>query len=94
MSILINFINKVKLLHYTYNTSSDAFDKTVGLLETYFRNGGIHFQLNYLQKEDLMDAKNNPAKYSNLRVIVTGYSEFFSRLNEPIQDSVIQRYGR
>ena len=78
----------------TYLTNRDVFNKTVDLLETYLKNGGIHFQLNYLKKEDLINAKENPTQYQNLRVRVTGYSEFFSRLDEPIQDSVIARYEK
>ena len=81
-------------LDSTYLTNQDVFDKTVDLLETYFKNGGIHFQLNYLQKEDLIKAKQNPEQHQNLRVRVTGYSDFFSRLDEPIQNSIIQRYER
>ena len=77
-----------------YLTNQDVFIKTADLLETYFKNGGIHFQLNYLQKEDLIRAKENPEQYQNLRVRVTGYSEFFSRLDEPIQNSVIARFEK
>lgn len=81
-------------LDHTYLENPDVFEKTVDLLETYFKNGGIHFQLNYLDKEDLLKAKENPEQYQNLRVRVTGYSEFFSRLDEPIQNSVIARYEK
>lgn len=79
-------------LDNSYIMNPEVFEKTVDLLETYFKNGGIHFQLNYLEKEDLLKAKANPAQYPNLRVRVTGYSEFFSKLDAPIQDSVIARY--
>ena len=61
------------------------------MLETYFKNGGIQFQLNYMSQEELLRAKADPEKYKNLKVRVTGYSDYFTNLNGAIQDSVIQR---
>lgn len=63
------------------------------MLESYLKNGGIHFQLNYVSREELLKAKAKPEKYSNLKVRVTGYSDYFTRLDDAIQDSVIKRYG-
>lgn len=71
--------------------NDDNFDKTVDMFETYFKNGGIHFQLTYVSKEDLIKAKVLPKDYNNLRVRVTGYSDYFVRLNESIQDDIISR---
>ena len=67
------------------------FEKTVDLLETYFRMGGVHFQLNYVSREDLLNAKVSPADYKNLRVRVSGFSDFFVKLEDSIQDEVISR---
>lgn len=67
------------------------FEKTVGVFETYFMNGGTHFQLTYVSKEDLLDAKVCPEKHSNLRVRVTGFSDYFNNLKESIQDDIIAR---
>lgn len=69
----------------------DNFEKTVDMLETYFKNGGVHFQLTYVSKEDLKKAKVNPADYSNLRVRVSGFSDYFVRLNDALQDDIIER---
>ena len=44
------------------------FEKTVKLLETYFKLGGLHFQLTYVAKEDLKKAKVTPQQYKGLRV--------------------------
>lgn len=71
--------------------NDDCFEKTVDMLETYFKNGGIHFQLTYVSKEDLLAAKNEPENYENLRVRVTGFSDYFVRLKESIQDDIIER---
>ena len=67
------------------------FEKTVDMLETYFKNGGVHFQLTYVSKEDLINAKEMPENYGNLRVRVTGFSDYFVKLNESIQDDIIAR---
>ena len=76
----------------SYIKNDEYFNKTVDMLETYFKNGGIQFQLNYVSKEDLLKAKKTPEKYSNLKVRVTGYSDYFTKIDEAIQDSVIRRY--
>lgn len=71
--------------------NDDNFEKTVDMLETYFKNGGVHFQLTYVSKEDLINAKATPEDYKNLRVRVTGFSEYFVKLQEDIQDDIIER---
>lgn len=49
--------------------NDDNFEKLVYLFETYFKMGGTHFQLTYVSKEDLINAKKSPDKYKNLRVL-------------------------
>ena len=71
--------------------NDDHFAKTVDLLETYFQMGGVHFQLNYVSREDLLDAKINPDEYKTLRVRVSGFSEYFVKLSGSIQDEIISR---
>ena len=71
--------------------NDDHFEKTVDLFETYFKNGGVHFQLTYVSREDLICAKQTPDDYQNLRVRVTGFSDYFTRLQESMQDDIIER---
>ena len=71
--------------------NDENFEKTVDLFETYFKNGGVHFQLTYVSKEDLIAAKKNPKDYQNLRVRVTGFSDYFVRLSDSVQDNIIDR---
>lgn len=71
--------------------NDDNFEKTVDMLETYFKNGGVHFQLTYVSKEDLINAKATPEDYKNLRVRVSGFSDYFVKLNEALQDNIIER---
>ncbi len=71
--------------------NDDNFEKTVDLLLTYFQNGGVHFQLTYVSKDDLVSAKETPDEYKHLRVRVSGYSDYFVNLNEALQDDIIAR---
>lgn len=71
--------------------NDENFEKLVYLFETYFKMGGTHFQLTYVSKEDLINAKKSPDKYKNLRVRVSGFSDYFVFLNEGLQDEIIQR---
>lgn len=69
----------------------ENFEKLVYLFEAYFKMGGTHFQLTYVSKEDLINAKKTPDKYKNLRVRVSGFSDYFTFLNEGLQDEIIKR---
>ena len=80
-------------LDSSYTTNEEYFEKTVTMLETFFKNGGMQFQLNHVSSEQLLEAKAAPQKYNHLKVRVTGYSDYFTRLEDVIQDSVIRRYG-
>lgn len=71
--------------------NDENFKKLVYLLETYFKLGGTHFQLTYVSKQDLINAKKDPDKYKSLRVRVSGFSDYFVFLNEGLQDEIISR---
>ncbi len=71
--------------------NDENFEKLVKVLETYFRLGGLHFQLSYVSREDLKKAKITPDKYRSLRVRVSGFSDYFVNLTESIQDEIIVR---
>lgn len=67
------------------------FEKTVRLIETYFKNGGAQIQLNAVTREELLQAREDPEKYKSLRVRVSGFSDYFVRLEESMQNNVIER---
>jgi len=71
--------------------NDEYFEKTVDIFETYFKNGGVHFQLNYVSREELLAAKETPDDYRNLRVRVSGFSDYFVKLRESLQDDIIAR---
>lgn len=71
--------------------NDNSFEKIVDMFESYFKSGGIHFQLTYVSKEDLIAARKEPEKYNNLRVRVTGFSDYFVRLQNSVQEDIIER---
>lgn len=71
--------------------NDDSFERLVLLFESYFRMGGLHFQLTYVSKEDLVNAQITPDKYKNLRVRVSGFSDYFVFLNNDLQNEIITR---
>ena len=69
----------------------DKFDLTLRILYRYFMDGGVHVQLNYVSKDELLKAKAHPEDYPSLRVRVTGFSGHFTNLQEEMQDEIIKR---
>ena len=67
------------------------FEKTVKLFETYFKLGGLHFQLNYISRQDLLNAQKEPEKYRSLRVRVSGFSDYFMNLEADLQNEIVKR---
>ncbi|MFO7796262.1 MAG: formate C-acetyltransferase/glycerol dehydratase family glycyl radical enzyme [Promethearchaeati archaeon] len=62
------------------------------LLRTYFKLGGSHIQFNAISPTKLKKAQENPNKYKNLMVRVSGYSARFIDLPKGVQDDIISRY--
>lgn len=70
---------------------NNNFTNTAKLLETYFKNGGTQFQINCVSAEELIEAKAAPDEHKNLRVRVSGFSDYFVNLAEGMQDDLIMR---
>jgi len=62
-----------------------------GLIETYVRRGGFEVQVNVVDLEDLLAAREHPEQYRDLVVRIGGYSDYFTGLSPEMQEEVIQR---
>ncbi|MFP3903687.1 MAG: pyruvate formate lyase family protein [Armatimonadota bacterium] len=65
--------------------------KVADLIRTYFREGGQQIQINVTDRETLQAAQDNPDAHSDLIVRIGGYSDYFVRLSEDLQNDIMQR---
>ena len=61
------------------------------LVLTYFQLGGFHVGISVINREQLLDAMENPEKYQSLTVRLYGFSEYFVSLPKWQQLAVLNR---
>ncbi|MBP3395227.1 MAG: hypothetical protein J6M38_11970 [Lentisphaeria bacterium] len=61
------------------------------LIKGYFAGGGFHLQFNVTDTKRMKAAKENPNEHRDLIIRISGYSEYFTKLDEKLQDALIER---
>ncbi len=65
--------------------------KFVQLLRTFVERGGLEMQVNVVDRQTLLDARENPEQHSDLMVRIGGFSDYFVRLTPTLQQEIIDR---
>ena len=70
---------------------SDRVDNLVNMIDAYVEDGGHHLNVNVLDRAKLVEAMENPAKYPNITIRVSGYAVNFHKLSKDQQLEVLKR---
>jgi formate C-acetyltransferase len=66
-------------------------DTMTALTKGYFASGGMEVQLNVLDPEVLVDAREHPGRHPGIVVRVAGYCAYFDDLPLTVKDEIIAR---
>ena len=78
-------------IHPSCLQSENGLQALVALLKTFVAGGGLYLQVDVIDAQVLRDAQENPERYPNLAVRVSGWSARFTTLSREWQDMIIQR---
>lgn len=68
-----------------------ALANMTALTKGFFAQGGMELQLNVLDPEILMEARNHPGTHPGIVVRVAGYCAYFDELPDTVKDEIISR---
>ncbi|WP_324378195.1 formate C-acetyltransferase [Enterovirga sp.] len=81
----------ISVVPTSLGSESERLSKVSNGLDAYFSSDGFHCNLNVLNRETLRDAMENPDKYPQLTIRVSGYAVNFVKLTKEQQLDVLNR---
>lgn len=69
----------------------ERVNNLTNIMDGYFKQGAFHINVNVMDRALLLDAMENPDKYPNLTIRVSGYAVRFNQLDKEHQLDVIHR---
>jgi pyruvate-formate lyase len=69
----------------------ESLEKVVSLIKTHFALGGTQINMNIIDKNKILAAHQDPSKYPDLVVRVTGFSAYFGSLSPEFRQMVVDR---
>lgn len=71
--------------------SESSVHNIVNIIKVFLNRGGFEMQINVVDKDTLLKARENPEAYRDLLVRIGGYSDYFVKLSPNMQNEVILR---
>ncbi|MBR4865259.1 MAG: hypothetical protein IKU11_01115 [Clostridia bacterium] len=69
----------------------EKLQKLLALVRVYFKKGGQELQMNATSRKVLKDAMDHPENYPSLVVRVSGFSDYYVRLDKNVQLDILNR---
>ncbi len=86
-----NIAFNVKVVPGGGDTHGDVVDRMAAYAGAFFGLGGMQMQFNVVSSETLRAAMENPERYGDLLVRISGYNAYFVQLNKDIQRELVER---
>jgi formate C-acetyltransferase len=75
----------------TYGDTAQNVAVLEALIRGHFELGGTQINMNVVNREQILEAHNDPSRFPDLVVRVTGFSAYFSSLSPELRQLVVDR---
>ncbi|MBE0649155.1 MAG: hypothetical protein IH596_15390 [Bacteroidales bacterium] len=86
-----NYTFNVRLSCSRSDSHKQNVDHIANYIQTYFINGGMQIQINVVDTDTLKDAMAHPEFYPDLIARVSGYTGYYTRMQQDLQLEIIGR---
>ena len=86
-----NYTFNVRLSCSKSDSHKQNVDHIANYIQTYFINGGMQIQINIVDTDTLKDAMAHPELYPDLIMRVSGYTGYYTRMQQDLQLEIIGR---